>query len=188
MRLSWSLTRGRSPWFPCVVVVATVVSVLISGCGGDDDDDVAGPESTVTVSSGDGTVAAGSAIASGSSTAVVEIGELRYDFDVICYEAGAGELIAAGMGITADGAAVELLVEASVSQPYIGLHVQPGGPIIESALDQPLNLVVQDDHIRGGAIFFIQNVDLATGVGTDAGVGDVDVTCTSYERGAPAGY
>ena len=176
----------------------TLVVVVAAGCGGDDspaatDDAVSttGPAAASGVRVATAEVLAEtrtSAVEVGDYVAMVQIGDVRYDFSVTCYEAGAGELVAIGTGTAPDGGTADLLVEASVSAPYVGIHLEPSGTIVESALDQALHLVVQDDHIRGGAIFFVQDVDLATGVGTDVGVGDVDVACSSFERGAPPGY
>ncbi len=186
MRLTRSPTGERPWWYlaRATLLLTAVMASLGAACGGDDDDSAAIPDDEALA----GLDTSQTLLEPGGSSAVVEVGGATYEFEVVCYEAGAGELIAVGSGTTPDGNPVDLLVEASVSQPYIGLHLQPDGPIIESALNQPLNLVVQDDHIRGGAIYFLRDVDLDTGVGTDAGVGDVDVTCTGYERGAPAGY
>lgn len=109
--------------------------------------------------------------------------------EVVCYEAGAGEVVAIGQGTTDSGDVVDLLVEAFTGEPYVGLHVGgPGDVVYEAALDTPLELFVDEDRIVGGAIHFVTDLDLATGQGEGAGVGSVEVVCGRYERGLPEGY
>ena len=123
------------------------------------------------------------------SEGTVEIGETVYQFAVTCQERGAGEVAAIGAGYDPDAdGLVELYVQASLSDPYIGLRLHDGTRI-EPSLDSSLDLYVQDDVIRASAIRFVRDLQLDTGEaveGTEVGFGALEIHCYSYENELPS--
>ena len=116
------------------------------------------------------------------SEGTAEIGETHYEFAVTCYDRGAGEVRAVGAGEDpVSGGLVELFVEASLVEPYVGLRLADG-TFIEPSLESQLDFYVQDDVIRASAIRFVKDLNLETGEATDVGFGDFEIHCYSYER------
>jgi len=122
------------------------------------------------------------------SEGMVRIGDTVYELSVTCYAAGAGEVLAIGVGIAPDtGEPVEAYVQAYLGSPYVGLRVGSGtDALIESTLDGSLDLYLQDDRIRASAIRFVRGLDLETGAGEPAGVGQIEIECLHYEEELPA--
>ena len=123
------------------------------------------------------------------SEGTVEIGETVYRFTVTCQERGAGEVVVIGAGDDPDAdGLVKLYVQASLSDPYIGLELGDGITRIEPSLDldSPLDLYVQDDVIRASAIRFVRDLQLETGEATDVGFGQLEIHCYSYENELPS--
>jgi hypothetical protein len=166
-------------------LVATGAVLGLDACSGDDD----APETQADV------------LARGGSIATVTIAEATYDFEVTCYDAGAGSVIAVGTGTVPDpsGEAREsrVFVQASLGDPYIGVTVEQSDPededgaaseeVFEAAIDESFDLLLEDDVVAAGEIEFVRNMDLTTGEGEPAGVGSVRVTCGGYEQGGPPG-
>lgn len=123
------------------------------------------------------------------SVGTVEIGETVYRFTVTCQERGAGEVRVIGAGYDPDSdGLVELYVQASLSDPYIGLRLDDG-TWIDPSLDSSLDLYVQDDVIRASAIRFVRDQQLDTGEATEAaevGFGEFEIHCYSYESELPS--
>lgn len=120
------------------------------------------------------------------SEGTVEIGDTRYQFVVTCQELGAGDVVVTGTGEDPDtGGAVELYLQAFLSDPYIGLRLADG-TLFEPSLESPLDLYVQQDVIRASAIRFVRDLDLETGTATEVGFGEVEIHCYEYSREAPS--
>jgi hypothetical protein len=172
--------------------------VLAAGCGGSDGD--ATPEEI---------------LADGGSLADVVVGDTTYEFEATCFDAGAGSIVVVGTGTdprVEDGADTHLLVKAFLGESYIGVTVgdaeavgetattAPGDDleIYEAALDQTLDLLLEDDAIAADDIAFVRGLPLdrlpaddgagadgAGAAGESAGTGSLLVRCGSYEQGVP---
>lgn len=117
----------------------------------------------------------------------ITIGSTRYDFAFECYAAGAGDILALGVGIDPNnGEATEAIIQAFLGQAYVAVLVGEG-QVLELAIDEPAELFVQHDKIRGSALRFVDAVGSA-GVGEDMGLGTVTVTCESFAPGLPEDY
>ena len=120
------------------------------------------------------------------SEGTAEIGGSHYEFSVTCSDLGAGDVLVIGAGDDpATGGLVELYLEASLVEPYVGLRLADG-TLIEPSLDSPLDLYVQDDVIRASAIRFVRDLNLETGEATEVGFGEFEIHCYSYERESPS--
>ena len=120
------------------------------------------------------------------SEGTAEIGGIRYEFAVTCHELGAGDVVVIGVGDDpASDGLVELYLEASLVEPYVGLRLADG-TFIEPSFDSPLDLYVQDDVIRASAIRFVRDLNLETGEATAVGFGEFEIHCYSYEREPPS--
>lgn len=121
------------------------------------------------------------------SEGTVEIGDTRYQFEVICQERGAGEVKVEGEGRDpVSGGVVKLFLLASLVDPYIGLRLEDGTLIEPSlALESPLDLYVQNDVIRASAIRFVRDLDLETGTATEVGFGELEIHCYDYSNELP---
>ena len=120
------------------------------------------------------------------SEGTAEIGGSHYEFSVTCSDLGAGDVLVIGAGDDpATGGLVELYLEASLVEPYVGLRLADG-TLIEPSLDSPLDLYVQDDVIRASAIRFVRDLNLETGEATEVGFGEFEIHCYNYERESPS--
>ena len=120
-----------------------------------------------------------------ASEGTVEVGETAYQFAVTCQERGAGEVVVIGAGDDpVSGGLVELYVQASLADPYVGLRL-PDGTWLEPSLDSSLDLYLQNDVIRGSAIRFVQDLDLETGSATEVGFGELEIHCYEYDNELP---
>jgi hypothetical protein len=167
--------------------------VAVAGCGGSADD--ATPEEV---------------LAAGGSLASVVVGETTYEFEATCFDAGAGSVVVVGTGTDPrvdDGVATHLLVKAFLGESYIGVTVGDAEPegesattapaddleIYEAALDQTLDLLLEEDTIAADDIAFVRGLPLdalptesSTGAaGESAGAGSLLVRCGSFEKGVP---
>lgn len=122
------------------------------------------------------------------SEGTVRIGDDVYELSFTCYAAGAGEVLAIGVGTKPDsGEQVEAYIQAFLGSPYVGLRIGSGeGSLIESAFDRPLDLYLQDDQIRGSAIRFVRGLDLDSGSGEQVGIGQIEISCLHYEEDLPS--
>jgi len=120
-----------------------------------------------------------------SSEGTAKVGDVQYEFAVTCHDRGAGDVVVLGAGDDpVSGGPVELYLEASFVDPYIGLRLADG-TLIEPSLESPLDLYLQDDVIRASAIRFVQDLNLETGEATEVGFGEFEIHCYSYEREPP---
>jgi hypothetical protein len=122
------------------------------------------------------------------SEGTAKVGDVQYEFAVTCHDRGAGDLVVLGAGDDpVSGGLVELYLEASFVDPYIGLRLADG-TLIEPSLEpeSPLDLYLQDDVIRASAIRFVRDLDLETGEATEVGFGEFEIHCYSYERESPS--
>ncbi len=164
----------RSAGGGCLVTCVVGALVTLTGCAGSDEPSLG--EFVTPTTPAPGT----------TSLATVTVGELLFTIPVVCYDAGAGEVVAVGTGLTTEGEPLEVRIESSIVDPYVGVRVGgEAGVTYEPALGEPLDLFNVETGISGGAIFFVGALDVNTGVGVDAGVGSVEVTCLDYEREAP---
>ena len=121
------------------------------------------------------------------SEGTAEIGDVQYEFAVTCHDRGAGDVVVLGAGEDpVSGGLVELYLEASFVDPYVGLRLADG-TLIEPSLESSLDLYVQDDVIRASAIRFVRDLNLETGEATELGFGEFEIHCYSYERETPSG-
>ena len=120
------------------------------------------------------------------SEGTAKVGDIQYEFDVTCHDRGAGDVVVLGAGDDpASAGLVELYLEASFVDPYVGLRLADG-TLIEPSLESPLDLYLQDDVIRASAIRFVRDLDLETGEATEVGFGEFEIHCYSYEREPPS--
>ncbi len=157
------------------VVVGVVCAVLGAACAGGASKpslDASSPGSTLAALNG-----------------TVVIGDTTYEFTMTCYAPGAGSVVAIGTGTEpGTGRSTRALVQAFFRDPYVGVTVGDNEIVYEPSLDEPIDLVYQDDVVRGAAIQFVKNLDLQSRLGADAGLGAVTVTCSNYRSGLPPGY
>ena len=117
----------------------------------------------------------------------ITIGSTRYDFAFECYAAGAGDILALGVGNhPTSGEATEAIIQAFLGQAYVAVLVGES-QVLELAVDEPAELFVQHDRIRGSALRFVDSIGSA-GVGEDMGLGTVTVVCESFAPGLPDDY
>ena len=171
-----------------ILVTVTGLAVGLGSCDGGPD----APETPADV------------LERGGSIARVTIGADAYDFEVTCYDAGAGSVIAVGTGTVAspDGSerSTRIFVQAFHGDPYIGITIEvpraDGGTadgsganeeVFEASLDDSFDLFLEDDVINAEDIKFVRNLDLTQGDGEPVGEGSVHVTCSDYEQGVPPG-
>jgi len=115
------------------------------------------------------------------------IGSTRYDFAFGCYHAGAGDILALGVGDDPDGdGTTQAIVQAFLGQTYVAVLIGEA-QVLELAIDQPAELFVQSDLIRGSALRFVDAAGSA-GVGEDMGLGTVTVSCQGFAPGLPEEY
>jgi hypothetical protein len=117
----------------------------------------------------------------------IMIGSTRYDFAFECYHAGAGDILALGVGDDPDGdETTQAIVQAFLGQTYVAVLIGEAR-VLELAIDQPAELFVQSDLIRGSALRFVDAAGSA-GVGEDLGLGTVTVSCQGFAPGLPEEY
>jgi hypothetical protein len=167
---------------------AALLAVLVGACGGSDED-----------------TTPADVLADGGSVAQVTIDGVAYDFEVDCYDAGAGSVVVVGAGeepeaaiaadVEGDGerSDTHILVQAYLDESYVGVTIEPdheGDPevVYEASLDDELDLVLEGDVIAADDVTFVRNLDLATGTGARVGDGSLRVTCGRYEAGTPPGH
>jgi len=117
----------------------------------------------------------------------ITVGTLRYDFAFECYHAGAGDILALGVGEDPNGDSItQAIVQAFLGQTYVAVLVGET-QVVELAIDQPAELFVQSNMIRGSALRFVDAAGSA-GVGEDLGLGAVTVSCQGFAPGLPDEY
>ena len=120
------------------------------------------------------------------SEGTAKVGDIQYEFIVTCHDRGAGDVVVLGAGDDpVSGGLVELYLEASLVDPYVGLRLADG-TLIEPSLESPLDMYLQDDVIRASAIRFVRDLNLETGEATEVGFGEFEIHCYSYEREPPS--
>ncbi len=167
------------PYTACVhslAAFAVLVALVVAGCS---TAETAEPEPSTTTTTVSPVTTAPAVISSG----IVTVGDDSYDLDVTCIAPGAGEVLAVGIGETAEGDLVKAYVQAFLGSPYIGLEI--GETLLESSFAGSLDLYLQNDQIRASAIRFVTDLDLATGEGRFVGVGTIDITCDAYDEELP---
>ncbi len=121
-----------------------------------------------------------------TSAGQISVGDLVFDFDFECYAAGAGDVLALGVGEAGDGRPTQAIVQAFLGQPYVSVFVG-ATDIYELAISREADLFVQGPDIRGSALRFVE-ADESAGVGEEAGLGTVTVNCDGFAPGLPEGY
>lgn len=167
--------------------------VLVSACSSEPE--AAAPTSTAApVTTTSTTTAAIPAVttievvapAAFSSSGEIEISDEVFSFAFECWAAGAGDVLALGIGQRqANGEQVQAIVQAFLGDPYVAVVVGED-QVLELAVDQRAELFVQQDSIRGSALRFVDAE--APGVGEAVGFGSVNVDCQGFAPGLPEGY
>lgn len=122
-----------------------------------------------------------------TSPGVITIGVEEYPFAFECYAAGAGDILALGIGTDPNtNGEVQAVVQAFLGQAYVAIINGDAG-VRELAVDQPADLFVQGDAIRGSALRFV-DVGASPGIGEELGLGTVTVDCQGFAPGLPEGY
>ncbi len=121
------------------------------------------------------------------SVGYITIGDIQYDFAFECFAAGAGDILALGVGEEPETEIVtQAVVQAFFGQPYVSVVIG-NEQIIELAIDAPAELFVQSGEVRGSALRFVHsNGDV--GEGESLGLGRVNVACDSFAPGLPDQY
>ncbi len=159
-------------------VVATILGV--GACSGNESAD-SDPGATMSASSS--TRPALPTTTAVTSTGTITIGDDVYELAITCIAPGAGEVLAVGVGESADGERVEAYVQAFLGEPYVGVTV--GSTLLESNFDGSLDLYLQDDWIRASSIRFVTDLDLETGDGEFVGLGSIEIRCEAYDEDLP---
>ena len=117
----------------------------------------------------------------------ITIGSSRFDFAFECYAAGAGDILALGIGTdSATGTRTQAIVQAFLGQAYVAALIGDTR-VLELAIDEPAELFVQSNTIRGSALRFV-DASGSAGVGQDMGLGTVTVSCQGFAPGLPDEY
>jgi hypothetical protein len=117
----------------------------------------------------------------------ITIGAVQYDFAFECWAAGAGDILALGVGDEpGTREPTEAIVQAFFGQTYVSVVID-GDRVLELAIDEPADLFVQSDTIRGSALRFVEAAG-SPGVGESMGLGTVTVECNGFAPGLPEGY
>lgn len=124
-----------------------------------------------------------------TSVGEITIAEIDYRFTFECYAAGAGDVLALGVGVDpVTTEATEAIVQAFFGQPYVAVVVEDGA-VFELAVDRQAELFVQDGSIHGSALRFVASTGAqSSGIGTELGLGSVTVDCDGFALGLPDGY
>lgn len=121
------------------------------------------------------------------SVGSISVGNIQYDFAFECYTAGAGDILALGVGEDPTSSQpTQAIVQAFLGQPYVAVLIGDAA-VLELAIDQPAELFVQGDAIQGSALRFVEARESA-GVGDALGLGTVSVACQGFAPGLPDGY
>ncbi len=122
-----------------------------------------------------------------TSTGSITIGQVEYEFAFECFAAGAGDVLALGIGEDPETRALtQATVQMFLGQPYVSILID-GGRTLELAIDAPAELFLQSGSISGSALRFVEAGDGA-GVGEEIGLGSVLVECSSFLPGLPEDY
>ena len=122
-----------------------------------------------------------------TSAGTITIGDIDYGFAFECYAAGAGDILALGIGSDPDtGDETQAIVQAFLGQAYVAVLLG-NDRVQELAVDEPAELFVQGDAIRGSALRFVDSAG-SPGVGEQLGLGTVSVDCDGFAPGLPEGY
>lgn len=121
-----------------------------------------------------------------SSSGEIEIDDELFSFSFECWAAGAGDVLALGIGQReVTGEQIQAIVQAFLGDPYVAVVIGDG-EVLELAVDQRAELFVQQDSIRGSALRFVAAEE--PGVGEIIGLGSVNVDCQGFAPGLPDGY
>lgn len=122
-----------------------------------------------------------------SSDGHITVGSTQYDFAFECYHAGAGDILALGVGDDPNSTeSTQAIVQAFLGQTYVAVLVGDS-QVLELAIEEPAELFVQGDMIRGSALRFVDAKGSA-GVGEDMGLGTVTVSCQGFAPALPEEY
>lgn len=122
-----------------------------------------------------------------TSSGNVTIDDVQYDFAFECFAAGAGDVLALGVGQdpqTREG--TQAIVQMFFGQPFVSVLFEEGR-VVELAIDAPAELFLQDGVLSGSALRFVDAAD-AAGLGQPLGLGTVTVECESFAPGLPDEY
>lgn len=132
------------------------------------------------------------------SVGLIRIGPSAYDLTFTCFETAASgdsseDILAVGVGRDVNNKRVQAFVQASVSEPYIGVSVGEAGEAgeavrFEPRLGAPLEFTFDHNVVRFAEVDFVTDLDIETGQFTPAGTGSVVIECRSYATGTPAEF
>ncbi len=180
--------------------LVTCCLVAMSGCSSDPGDEAAATASSTTAPSTTTTTTVATTTTLEVVTTIrrvpadelgsvgsISVGNIQYDFAFECYTAGAGDILALGVGEDpTSNQPTQAIVQAFLGQPYVAVLIGEAS-VLELAIDQPAELFVQGDAIQGSALRFVEAGESA-GVGDALGLGMVSVACQGFAPGLPEGY
>lgn len=122
-----------------------------------------------------------------SSPGSITIGEVQYDFLFECFAAGAGDVLALGVGQEPDTRQMtQAVVQMFFGQPYVSVLINDER-LLELAVDAPAEIFLQAGVLSGSALRFVEASGTA-GEGEAIGLGTVNVECSSFLPGLPEDY
>lgn len=122
-----------------------------------------------------------------TSSGNVTVDDVQYDFAFECFAAGAGDVLALGVGEDPETReSTQAIVQMFFGQPFVSVLFDDGR-ILELAIDAPAELFLQDGVLRGSALRFVDAGEVA-GLGEPLGLGTVTVECESFAPGLPDEY
>ncbi len=181
-----------------LVAVVASIAVAMSGCSSDSADAAASASSTIPSTTTTTSIPTTTTLEVVTtirrvpadelgSVGSISVGNIQYDFAFECYAAGAGDILALGVGEDpTSNLPTQAIVQAFLGQPYVAVLIGQDD-VVELAIDQPAELFVQDDAIQGSALRFVDTGESA-GVGDPLGLGTVSVACRGFAPGLPDGY
>ena len=187
-RLGGSHLTGPGPYTQRVRRVVVILVAVLVACSSTERpiQSTDGPTTTVVSASTTSAVTTTTSAAAPASTATIGVGGEVLDLVALCYSPGASDLVVVAEGESASAETVSVLVQAVLGEPYVSVRI--ADRLLESTLNEPLVLTIDDGVIRGERITFVENLDLETGVGEPAGLGFVRVECRGFEAGLPDAY
>lgn len=124
----------------------------------------------------------------GVAQGTITIDAASYVLEFRCFAPPDGTVSAIGVGEGGDGINIEAFVELDPDASYVGLRFDEADSStwVESALDAPLDVFVEDGRIVADSVQFVKDINLETGEGTWVGAGHVDIVCDGFETSAPS--
>ena len=119
-----------------------------------------------------------------ASPMTIVVGRDTYELQAICYDAGAGAVVAIGSGTKPSGGEIRGIVQAVVGSGYVALRLDES-TLLQPALDQRVEVRIDGTTLRAGGIAFVQDLDLVAGTSAAVAEGSAQVDCRSFRAGPP---